>query len=474
MKFLTPFSKSVLAFAAAAVLFTGCDDEDPNPTPDPEPDEEITITGIDPTSGPIGAEVEISGTNFGSELTDHILVFNGTQAEISSVKDNLIIVTVPEGATTGPISLSTQNQTIDGPAFTVTEPDPGITSLRPGSGAPGMEVKINGFGFGDEITDQVVSFNGTEAEIKELTNTQIIAIVPEGVTTGPVTVTIDGETLEGPEFSILEEEVNYGEEFTVDAGIVTVGQSFIYENGGLDEKTALRLVPAKSDRTGAAYYGTKVPVTDGFETTFQFRIARPGLPEGVEGEEGADGFAFIIQNEGLDAIGSRGADMAYGGIENAVVVEFDIYENAADEDPDGNHISIQGSVGGGGPVHADKNYRLAEATSATHPGLPASFIGNETSFHTARVVYEPGLLQVYVDDMETPLEAKINLEDFLNSDDGKAWVGFTASTSPDYGWASFDILNWALSPESGTDTETEEGTDTDSSDSGTDEATTEE
>ena len=139
---------------------------------------------------------------------------------------------------------------------------------------------------------------------------------------------------------------------------------------------------------------------------------------------------------------------------NAVVVDFDIYQNAEDEDPNGNHVSIQVSKGSGA-VHADANYRLAVGSSSTHEGMPVDFITNEQASHTARVVYTPGtseskgLLQVWIDDMAEPLEAAINLEDYINSDDGTAYVGFTASTNPTYGWAAFDILNWTLQPAAG-------------------------
>lgn len=444
MKFLSHYSKSIMTFAAAALLLAGCkDDDDPKV---PETEDPVTITSLSPDNGPVGTEVEINGSNFGDDATDHVVAFNGKTATIVSLNDSRITVTVPEEATTGKVTLKTGGKTIEGPTFTVTEPEPGITTLKPSTGAEGMTIKINGSGFGDSKDDHVVSFNGTEAEITEVTNTQITVVVPAGVTTGPVTLTRGGETFEGPEFTVLEgEEIALEGGFSMDAGIATLGQAFIYSGGAVDGSTALRLVPAKSDRTGAAYYGARIPVQNGFETTFDFRVSRFGQPEGTTGEKGADGFSFIIQNEGLQAMGSRGADMGYGGILNAVVVEFDIYENEEDGDINGNHIAIQASPKVGAPVHAEENYRVASTSSDTHPNLP-EFIGNETEFHTAKIVYTPGLLQVYIDGSETPLEAEIMLEDRISLTDGKAYVGFTGSTSPVYGWAAMDILNWTLSP----------------------------
>ena len=40
---------------------------------------------------------------------------------------------------------------------------------------------------------------------------------------------------------------------------------------------------------------------------------------------GGDGFAFVIQGEGPDAVGRSGNDLGYGGIKDSVAIEFDMY-----------------------------------------------------------------------------------------------------------------------------------------------------
>lgn len=72
-------------------------------TPIPEP----TITSFDPPQGSPGTTVTITGTNFNPVASNNIVMFNGTVAEIVSTTSTSITVTVPEGASDGPISVTT-------------------------------------------------------------------------------------------------------------------------------------------------------------------------------------------------------------------------------------------------------------------------------------------------------------------------------------------------------------------------------
>ena len=53
-----------------------------------------------------------------------------------------------------------------------------------------------------------------------------------------------------------------------------------------------------------------------------------------------------------------------------------------------------------------------------------------------------GTLQIYVDDMNSPLLAlPLNLDSSLHLNSGRAWVGFTAATGEER-WQVHDILRW--------------------------------
>ncbi|MDB5236488.1 MAG: hypothetical protein JWR44_3481 [Hymenobacter sp.] len=146
------------------------------------------ITSFTPTTGAVGTSVVITGTNL-SNVTQ--VAFNGTTATAFSVTSaTQITVTVPAGATTGPISVSAPTGTgVSATNFTVI-PAPVITSFTPTSGNTGAVVVLTGNNFTGATQ---VTFNGTVATVFTVdSNTQITVTVPAGVTTGLITVTGPG------------------------------------------------------------------------------------------------------------------------------------------------------------------------------------------------------------------------------------------------------------------------------------------
>jgi len=76
------------------------------------------ITSFSPTSGPAGTAVTIAGTILAGATE---VRFNGAAGTIVSNSDTQIVVTVPTGATTGPITVVTPNgQATSASPFTVT------------------------------------------------------------------------------------------------------------------------------------------------------------------------------------------------------------------------------------------------------------------------------------------------------------------------------------------------------------------
>ncbi len=197
----------------------------------------------------------------------------------------------------------------------------------------------------------------------------------------------------------------------------------------------LRVTPALQGQTGAAWYGDKVDVAPGFDTSFTFRISNGT----------ADGFAFVIQDESNAARGGGGSAIGYGpgfdsqsnflpGITRSVAIEFDTFGCCGEYDAP--HVSVQ--TNGTGQNDAGDTFSLtAVAVPPIDDGQP----------HIARVVYSPGNLRVLLDGVEY-INYFLDFQDISGDSildaGGCAWLGFTGGTGA--ATADQDILNWTLGP----------------------------
>jgi hypothetical protein len=131
------------------------------------------------------------------------------------------------------------------------------------------------------------------------------------------------------------------ESFASTEGLRLVGDAAV--SGG----KVLRLTPARQNRSGAVWSLEKQPVGFGFEATFQFRLTQQG---GLG--HGADGFAFVLQNSGPEALGGRGSAGGFAvadptfhpketGIPWSIAVFFDTYQNVEEGDPSANYVAFR-------------------------------------------------------------------------------------------------------------------------------------
>ena len=103
-------------FLFAFVLIAGCKKQEVEIVNDGKP----VIFAITPTVGRAGNNVNITGANFAKLPQDNKVFFNGIPARLSVGIDEELLVTVPSGATTGPVTIEVPGYgTITGPVFTI-------------------------------------------------------------------------------------------------------------------------------------------------------------------------------------------------------------------------------------------------------------------------------------------------------------------------------------------------------------------
>src|SRR5262245_53829014 len=123
---------------------------------------QVAIFGFTPTQGPVGTTVTISGTGFSATVNNNTVTFNGVSANVVSATPNQLLATVPPGATTGPISVTSPNGSATSSAsFVVTtgSGSPTITGISPSIAVAGSAVTINGTNFDLTPQNNRVRFN---------------------------------------------------------------------------------------------------------------------------------------------------------------------------------------------------------------------------------------------------------------------------------------------------------------------------
>ena len=142
-----------------------------------------SISSLAPAIGPEGASVVIRGAGFtgASRVT-----FDGIAATFALNSATQITATVPVGATTGPVAVTTPVSTGQSASSFVVIQAPEIAAFTPGRGPAGTVVTITGNNFTG--TSQV-TFGGVVAPFTVNSATQITATAPAGVVTGPILVT---------------------------------------------------------------------------------------------------------------------------------------------------------------------------------------------------------------------------------------------------------------------------------------------
>jgi uncharacterized repeat protein (TIGR03803 family) len=143
------------------------------------------ISLVNVTSGGVGAQVGILGQGFSSES---VVEFGGTPATATQLTGTTyILATVPTGALTGHVTVTTGSTVLSTPAiYKIT---PTYKSFTPPSGPVGTVVTFNGTGLTQTTK---VTIDKIAAPFTVVSDSEITATVPAGAATGKIVVTTKG------------------------------------------------------------------------------------------------------------------------------------------------------------------------------------------------------------------------------------------------------------------------------------------
>jgi len=161
--------------------------------------QDLSVREVAPANGPAGSQIRITGEGFGSTANPVQVLINGKPALVVSVSETIIVAEVPADAGFGPITVKINGKEAKGQNFTYQA----ISSIKPLTGGKNTRVTINGEGFEETLVGNVVNFNGKLATVVEATKEKIVVIAPDGVSTGPLTVDINGQKTIGPAFTVV-------------------------------------------------------------------------------------------------------------------------------------------------------------------------------------------------------------------------------------------------------------------------------
>jgi RHS repeat-associated protein len=185
------------------------------------------IASLSPSSGPVTMPVSILGLNFGATQGTGTVTFNGAPATPTSWTDSSIYVPVPASATSGSVFVTVSGNPSNSASFTVTNA-PGIWSLSPSSGMVGVQVTLTGINLGATQGSSTVTLNGLNCPVVNWNDTAIAVIVPSGATTGAFAVSVGGQTLNSPTFTVTQVPTSWLDR---DIGQAGVAGTASYSNG---------------------------------------------------------------------------------------------------------------------------------------------------------------------------------------------------------------------------------------------------
>ena len=162
---------------------------------------------------------------------------------------------------------------------------------------------------------------------------------------------------------------------------------------------------------GSVWQSTKIDLRNSFDFSFN-------IYAGCIDADGADGLVFMLQPLST-SLGASGGGIGFGGVAPSVGIVLDTWQNATDNDPAFDHISIQA------------NGIISHGNDLAGP-VPASASGDnieDCKWHVLRIKWDAGThaLSTYFDDI-LRLSTQVDLVSTVFKSDPMVYWGFSAAT----------------------------------------------
>ncbi len=226
-----------------------------------------TIDRLIPATGQVGTVVALIGTNLGAATQ---VTFNGMAAAFTIQSSTQLTATVPSGATSGPITVTTSIGTASSSgSFTVAIP-PTVTISTPTAGAtiPAGSVWVRG-SVTSVATEVGVSVNGIPAQVNV---GQWVAEVP----LGPGSTVLTAKAMDATGSQATASVTVTGTEATPALLLQAVPESGVAPlvvRWQVVNQTGRPLVQFEIDENGSGTFGLPLQTLDGVQTTY----TTPGL-----------------------------------------------------------------------------------------------------------------------------------------------------------------------------------------------------
>lgn len=169
---------SILLFLLLSILIS-CSEENEI--------QQFSISDFTPKNVLTGDRVVIYGENFPNDKRNTIVTVGEIEYAVESVSPDSIVIFVPEKAITGNIRVvNGKKDALSQDVLRIEQFE--IIDFIPNVGYSGDLISISGNGFTIDKNLLRVEFNGILAEIQQSNENTILAIVPEGATTGRISV----------------------------------------------------------------------------------------------------------------------------------------------------------------------------------------------------------------------------------------------------------------------------------------------